>query len=212
MKKFFEKLLGSGAAEPAKRATALTGQEPLATQVKAGRIPLHFLHALINQMSSAEFCRYLEVPCLVGLSVLQGEVSSEVVKPDSRRRKTQLFIPQDVISDATDSEGAIKNAVYPLLTRKINEAYDVIYVGRGKDCELVIPDFAISEKHAKLVFKAGKYILSDLNSTNGTSVNGIPLKEQSVTLEDGFAVQFARMEYKFILPASLYRSLQEQNI
>ena len=47
-----------------------------------------------------------------------------------------------------------------------------LLVGRGSHCDLVILDRAVSRRHAHLFFREGRWILVDLDSTNGTYING----------------------------------------
>jgi hypothetical protein len=49
---------------------------------------------------------------------------------------------------------------------------DEISVGRGEDNDIVIPHASVSRAHARLVRRDGGYELMDLNSTNGSFVNG----------------------------------------
>lgn len=49
---------------------------------------------------------------------------------------------------------------------------DTIIIGRYETCDLVLPDGNVSGRHAKLSLKDGKFILSDMKSTNGVYVNG----------------------------------------
>lgn len=53
----------------------------------------------------------------------------------------------------------------------INEGEKLI-IGRGSDADVVIDNSAISRHHSTFELKDGTLLLSDLNSTNGTSVNG----------------------------------------
>jgi len=46
-----------------------------------------------------------------------------------------------------------------------------VVIGRLTDNFITIENVAVSKQHAKIEFKNGKHILSDLNSTNGTFVN-----------------------------------------
>ncbi|MFZ5597430.1 MAG: FhaA domain-containing protein [Bacillota bacterium] len=45
-------------------------------------------------------------------------------------------------------------------------------VGRRDSCEIVIQDESISRRHARLDMQRGKWVVTDLDSTNGTFVNG----------------------------------------
>jgi pSer/pThr/pTyr-binding forkhead associated (FHA) protein len=47
-----------------------------------------------------------------------------------------------------------------------------ITIGRADNADLVIKDEFASTHHAKLVLINGEWLLQDLNSTNGTFVNG----------------------------------------
>jgi DNA-binding winged helix-turn-helix (wHTH) protein len=65
-----------------------------------------------------------------------------------------------------------------------------LLIGRGEDCEIVIPDRKISRQHARLAPGKNGISLEDLNSKNGTHHNGAPLKG-SVSLADGDVIQIA---------------------
>lgn len=59
-----------------------------------------------------------------------------------------------------------------IITRfSINEGEKLI-IGRGSDADVVIDNSAISRHHSTFELKDGTLLLADLNSTNGTSVNG----------------------------------------
>lgn len=45
--------------------------------------------------------------------------------------------------------------------------------GRGEDCSVVIDASTVSRRHAKIVVRAGSITIEDLESTNGTHVNGV---------------------------------------
>ena len=47
-----------------------------------------------------------------------------------------------------------------------------ITIGRGAGNHLVLPGRNISRRHARLIVRDGRYILVDLESTNGTFING----------------------------------------
>ena len=44
-------------------------------------------------------------------------------------------------------------------------------IGRIQGNDLMLPKGNVSKKHARIVFRDGRYIVTDLNSTNGTYVN-----------------------------------------
>ena len=47
-----------------------------------------------------------------------------------------------------------------------------LVIGRHPSCDVVLGDDTVSRRHAQLTFRDGGWILRDLDSTNGTRVNG----------------------------------------
>jgi pSer/pThr/pTyr-binding forkhead associated (FHA) protein len=45
-------------------------------------------------------------------------------------------------------------------------------MGRTRDCDVALDNPTVSRRHAQLIFRDGVWIVRDLGSTNGTSVNG----------------------------------------
>ncbi|MFV0416615.1 MAG: FHA domain-containing protein [Chthoniobacterales bacterium] len=69
---------------------------------------------------------------------------------------------------------------------------DKVSVGRLADNELHIPHDSVSSRHAELVSSDGSYLLKDLDSTNGTFVNGEQISEKLLT--EGDSVRFGRVD------------------
>jgi pSer/pThr/pTyr-binding forkhead associated (FHA) protein len=57
-------------------------------------------------------------------------------------------------------------------------------VGRDPDCQVCLADPSISRRHAQIVRQPSGFFIADLQSSNGTSVNGEPL-EAPVLLHSG---------------------------
>ncbi|PIV67276.1 MAG: phosphopeptide-binding protein, partial [Nitrospirae bacterium CG01_land_8_20_14_3_00_44_22] len=49
---------------------------------------------------------------------------------------------------------------------------DTVTIGRNPGNDIHIDNLAISGFHAKLINRGGRFFIEDLNSTNGTFVNG----------------------------------------
>lgn len=50
-----------------------------------------------------------------------------------------------------------------------------ISLGRGMDCDVVLKSTHVSRHHALLVFVSGRWMVRDLDSSNGTFLNRRPL-------------------------------------
>jgi hypothetical protein len=59
-----------------------------------------------------------------------------------------------------------------LLALDWNEPEHELVVGRSSACDIVISDESVSRRHARLMPRDGAWILQDLDSTNGSFVNG----------------------------------------
>lgn len=59
--------------------------------------------------------------------------------------------------------------------------------GRGEDCSARIDDPSLSRRHARVQRVGGSYVLEDLDSTNGTTVNGTPITSRK--LRDGDRIE-----------------------
>ena len=64
----------------------------------------------------------------------------------------------------------------------------VWFVGRGEMCRVRLDFPDVSERHAMLVVRNGTAVLKDLNSANGTYVNGEELQGE-VALDGSMVVQ-----------------------
>jgi len=72
---------------------------------------------------------------------------------------------------------------------------DTTTVGRGQDNAIRIEDSTVSHHHATIHVNGAEVLLKDLNSTNGTRVNGQKITESK--LSPGDTVRFGRIELRF---------------
>jgi DNA-binding response OmpR family regulator len=75
---------------------------------------------------------------------------------------------------------------------------DVFLIGRGENCDVVLPERPISRQHAEIRRQGSQYYLSDLGSKNGTCLNGQEI-DGPVPLQDGDEIQVAlRVKLLFV--------------
>lgn len=173
---------------------------------KASRKDLEFIASATNK---ASFVKFVRVPVLVGSAVQEGTIAD---KTQNEVKSTRLFLPKwgSEAGQALISEG-LRQALYPLYKKKSTNVPGekvAFLIGRLGTSDLVMPDYAISEKHAAIAVQNGKFLLKDLGSTNGTALNGTALSpEELVPLEPMDVISFARYEFSFLPPEALYQLL-----
>jgi hypothetical protein len=61
----------------------------------------------------------------------------------------------------------------PLLALDWTGTQEELLLGRHPACDVVLSDLSVSRRHARLRYRDGAWTLRDLESTNGTKVNGV---------------------------------------
>lgn len=83
-----------------------------------------------------------------------------------------------------------------VVLREVNLAKERTTIGRRSHNDLVIDNLAVSGEHA-VVFATGNDVyLEDLGSTNGTTVNGQPIKKH--LLQSGDVIEIGKYRLKFL--------------
>lgn len=72
----------------------------------------------------------------------------------------------------------------------------ILYLGKSSKNDIVLKDASVSSKHASLSNKKNNWLLEDLDSTNGTFVNGHQIKEATL-LKRGDLIQFGLIQLVF---------------
>ncbi|NDJ75033.1 MAG: FHA domain-containing protein [Chloroflexi bacterium] len=68
---------------------------------------------------------------------------------------------------------------------------DELVVGRGGECDLVLPERQVSREHIRIYRSGDTYYMEDLGSKNGTWVNGKQVQSTTIPLRDGDEIQIA---------------------
>ncbi len=80
--------------------------------------------------------------------------------------------------------------------QRISLNQGTVTVGRLPECTISINDSNISRKHAEMRQTGGEYVVADLDSTNGTLVNGIRITGQQ-RLNEGDIISFGSTHVRF---------------
>lgn len=175
----------------------------------SGRIPLPTLEKLVKIYHKTKFARFMEQPAFVGSSIQSGSLNLRKRANKEEMNRTVIFQIEDGEEASSPSE-TLKHAIYPLVKGEYaTGAVNLFTVGRVDGNDMIMPDYAISKQHAIVEIKRGTYTIRDCDSTNGTMVNGKRLDKKPVMLNDGDVVGFARYEFTFLFPESLFDRLSE---
>ncbi len=144
---------------------------------------------------------------------LEGRGSGEP-EPSSLIDTTRPMIPAGE-SDPTQAASASKllnvGLVFPKGMANVEEyelGKEQVYIGRDESCEVVLNDRKASRRHA-LITRAGfKFVLKDMDSANGTWLNGQKILEAE--LAGGDRIRIGAVEFEFRAVSSEYKA-RERN-
>ncbi|MCS7166540.1 MAG: FHA domain-containing protein [Gemmatales bacterium] len=92
---------------------------------------------------------------------------------------------------------------------------DRLVIGRRDSCDICLKYPNVSAMHAELTFKDGYWFVKDLNSTNGTKVNGHRIVGQKL-LRPGDELEIAkrkfRIDYELAMGRRALEELEEEDI
>ena len=69
-------------------------------------------------------------------------------------------------------------------------------IGKKSDNDIVVDDKTVSRNHLEIEATSDSYLLRDLNSTNGTFINGMRVKEAFLSPGDVISVGSTKIEYQ----------------
>lgn len=111
--------------------------------------------------------------------------------PPSAGRKTEILerpVEIDAVGWLVGAGGATRGRMHRLEREKVT-------VGADRGCEVVIEEPSVTDRHASVRFQDGSFFVTDLDSTNGTFVNGERIQREEIS--DGDRVRFGGSEWIF---------------
>ena len=102
---------------------------------------------------------------------------------------------------AGEGSGWMIQALHPNLRNKRYPINGTTSVGRSQECGLHFSFDRLSRKHAEFKVIDGVLVIKDLDSSNGTFVNGEKVKQAKLSAGD--TVAFDKLEFTVIAPVSV---------
>jgi hypothetical protein len=118
---------------------------------------------------------------------LQEENKRREIKAERDKEFMQLM-KMSAVSPSFDCIAHGSSFIYPINKPEL-------VVGRGIDCELYLNYPTVSKRHCKVSFTGTSFVLQDLGSSNGTTVNNKTI--QRITLKHGDVVRLGEVILNF---------------
>ncbi len=141
------------------------------------------MNKVLSFIFTAVFIVILYIIIILALRVMYKDV-----KAGGRKKVLKSSLGLEVIEAGENS--TLKNgAIIPIK--------GVLTMGRKEDNVIMLDDQYVSGHHAKVYVKNSQYILEDLNSTNGTAVNGTSVKGR-LYIQIGDEIKIGSLKFRVI--------------
>ena len=125
-------------------------------------------------------------------------VPAEPAEPESGR--TMVYGAAGRIAEPLEEQARIRQATALIILgdKRIIVGSGGATLGRSRQCDVVVDDPNVSRTHAELRPRGGSWVLTDLGSTNGSSVNGRRIDAPTV-IRSGDEIELGTATMKFEL-------------
>jgi hypothetical protein len=163
----------------------------------AGTLGAAFAEGLLSEQTLSHRLGLLFGPRLIEPRRIVGDLSLR-----ARRSPSALAALRSALSGARRSLQELLGGVRPrdpaplVLALDWSGAQQDLVVGRGPACDIALGNLTVSRRHARLVFRDGTWVVHDLASRNGLTVNGAPVGRCQLQPGDrlGFGLQLVDID------------------
>ncbi|MBF0462337.1 MAG: FHA domain-containing protein [Magnetococcales bacterium] len=170
-----------------------------------GRFDFMYLKRYCRTHSQEEFKKLVEYPVLVGSAFFPGAAWQQEEEGIHTSRALAS------VKEPSKKVRPLAGHLFPLSKNPATTTEEEIFiVGRSAASDLRMNDPTISKRHARFEVKEGKVFLSDLGSSNGTTVNAVALHPSvSREINVGDRIGFGKNYFVFLSPERLHANMQE---
>ena len=117
------------------------------------------------------------------ISVIRADLFGQKVLSKVAAANAPKVVSSPIVSSSPIGEP--KGASKLVVTEGVRKGLEIalrgreLTIGRSEDSDLIVDDEFASTYHAKLVLLNGEWMLQDLNSTNGTYLDGVKVTTQT---------------------------------
>jgi hypothetical protein len=149
----------------------------------------NFLDALVRELAEAarEHARNEQYTFLgpIDVQILEGP----------RLRAGRFHIEAEVIEGA---EGLAPAELVMPGGSRVRVETEPVLIGRMPECQVVLSDPNVSRRHAEVLRVDEDFMVRDLGSTNGTRINGSPIKEGYLQSGDNITVGSTTLVFEML--------------
>jgi hypothetical protein len=95
-------------------------------------------------------------------------------EPEEESGRTMIYSTAGRVAEPLEERARARqqNALLLLDGKRLMVGPTGVTIGRSRQCEVVLDDPNVSRQHAEVRPRGGSWVLTDLGSTNGSSING----------------------------------------
>ena len=161
---------------------------------------------LLNKMGNAHFQAYFPNSFLVGIGLLADLASDS--RAGARMTRAVELDSVDVAADGTPGSAG---RVWELKASPIHGTPGVVRIGRAQSNDVVVPEFAISQHHCQVERVERRFMVSDVESLNGTYVNGTQLEKGAVMeIQNLDVLILGRFQFQFFNSSGFLEEVAER--
>lgn len=167
-----------------------------------GKFLRYYMQAL-QKMGRNAFVRHYRFPVLLGIGMYENL--------SRRRAHGRGTLITEIYSDEERAEPeSLVDRVWMVKKENMNSKDEGITVGKTSDNDLVIPEYTLSRKHCEFSLSAEGVFITDLDSLNGTKVNGARIQpHQPHLLQDGAEITLGRFCFELMSPRRFISRVDE---
>jgi hypothetical protein len=122
----------------------------------------------------------------------------EELPADDQAGRTMIYSSAGRVAEPLEERARARNEKALLLYagKRLVVGPSGVTLGRSRQCEIVLDDPNVSRQHAEIRPRGGSWVLTDLGSTNGSTVNGRRIDGPEV-LKPGDELEFGTSQMSF---------------
>jgi hypothetical protein len=134
--------------------------------------------------------------------VVQPEQAVEPDQPayaEEESGRTMIYSTAGRVAEPLEERARARqqNALLLLDGKRLMVGPTGVTIGRSRQCEVVLDDPNVSRQHAEIRPRGGSWVLTDLGSTNGSSINGRRINGPEVVKPgDEIEIGTSRMQFE----------------